>query len=116
MANTDRLNNNGCVPTLEGALLAKWREHEGLTQGQLGAQCPKPVGDKTISGYEKGDSSMRVVSLLNVIRGLRISGVSDAERLERFFGGPGKELLREDAARLSVAAAALAQRAGGPKR
>lgn len=108
--------NNRGVPTLEGALLAKWREFLGFSQEGLGARCPKELGGKAISRYETGPSSMSVASLLNVIHGLGLSGVNDAERLERFFAGPNAELIREDAKRLSAAAAALSQRAAGIRR
>jgi transcriptional regulator with XRE-family HTH domain len=76
------------VPTLEGALVAEWREAQGLTQEQLGERFTEAVGRTRIKNIETGPNSLTVSSLLRIIRGLDVPGRNDRERLARFFQGP----------------------------
>ena len=82
------------MATLEGRLLAKWREALGLTQGELGARItPQPIEYKAISRYETGQSSMSVATLLAAIRGMEKAtdfafGSTDEQRLVTYFQGP----------------------------
>jgi transcriptional regulator with XRE-family HTH domain len=76
------------VPTTEGRLIAKWREALGLSQRDLGDQCPDEKAGSTIARYEVGESRMAVDTLLNVIHGLGVPGATDEQRLSRFFLGP----------------------------
>lgn len=88
-------------------MIAAWRKWEGLSQGDLGQRCPKPLAANTVSAYEIGPSSLTVRTLVNVLRGLKVPGTSDVERLERFFAGPSDDSIHEDAARVAAAAADL---------
>jgi transcriptional regulator with XRE-family HTH domain len=92
-----------CVPTLEGSLIAKWREHLELSQEELGSRCPKPVPGKDISRYEKAKPSLTLRTLVNVVRALGVPGDDDQSRLAMFFLGPNDEALRDaiEAHRLS---------------
>lgn len=89
--------HDALVPTIEGALIAKWRDVKGLTQEQLGQNCPHAVAGKDISRYETGSNSLNVRTLLNVVNGLEVPGEGDAWRLAAFFAGPDAEAI--DAAR-----------------
>lgn len=79
------------MPTLEGGLVAKWRESQGLTQEELGERCPEPKGRTHIKNIEIGQNSMRIATLKNLIRGLGVPGRDDAARLARFFQGPERQ-------------------------
>lgn len=91
--------NNYGVATLEGRLLARWREFLGMTQGELGAKVrPEPIEYKAVSRYETGKSSMSVATLLAAIKAMEAVraaagrpynfGSRDEIKLVTFFQGP----------------------------
>ena len=80
--------------TLEGSLLRQWRRDTGVSQSELGGACLSPeLTARRVSDCENLKSSLRVATLLNLVRGLEAAakislGRDDAERLSQFFLGP----------------------------
>lgn len=92
------VSQNHHVATLEGALIAKWREHLDITLEALGALCDPPMGKNGISRMEVGASRLAMDTLLKVVLALERAakkrrpafsfGANDHEKLATFFLGP----------------------------
>lgn len=74
------------MPTIEGRLIRKWRESQGLRQEDIGD--PVGLGKNRISNIEKGANSLSVANLTKLLVPLGVPGATDALRLARFFLGP----------------------------